>query len=192
MSWILTDDADASRMDLCIGRYDIEAKVIAYDGLVSISAKISSFHEILADHYDDPESAFCRSAVACDLTQQPLLLFTMRLTNGFIGGVSAGVEECVAKPIGIPLFVAKTQRPGCARVSQQDGFQAHIGHNGFVLDPESRVLEGADAAVKLSNLECRLMAVFMATIAARSSKRVMLTRRVWSMYGDPDPKMLKT
>ena len=99
---ILTDDADASRAwTFVLGRYDIEAKVIAYDGLVSISAKISSFHEILVDHYDDPESALQICRRLRDLTQQPLLLFTYETDERFhLEAYRLGVEECVAKPIG--------------------------------------------------------------------------------------------
>ena len=188
---ILTDDADASRAwTFVLGRYDIEAKVISYDGLATASTKIGSFHEILVDHYDDPDSALQICRRLRDMTQQPLLLFTYETDERFhLEAYRLGVEECVAKPIGIPLFVAKT-RAWLRQVSQQEEPKRTLAANGFVLDPESRVLEGADASVKLSNLECRLMAVFMAN-RGQVIESGLLTRRVWSMYGDPDPKMLK-
>ena len=126
------------------------------------------------------------------MSPQPLLLFTYEADERFhIEAYRLGVEECVGKPIGIPLFVAKT-RAWLRQVYQyQHGEAAQtLSANGFYLDPETSMFGTHEERVKLSNLECRLMSVLMVN-RGQVVETGLLARRVWSMYSNPDPRMLK-
>lgn len=188
---ILTDDIDASRAwTYVLGRYDIEAMVSAYDGLAAVSSKLNTFHEILVDHYDEPSGALQLCRRLRSLSSRPLLLFTYESDERFhLDAYRLGVEECVAKPIGIPLFVAKT-RAWLRQVAPHEDPMRTVTVHGLRLNPESRVLECDNASIKLSNLECRLLFVLMAN-RGQVVETEALTKRVWSMYGEPDRKMLK-
>ena len=190
---ILTDDADASRAwSHVLSRHDIEAQVSSYDGLSSVLPKIGSFHEIIVDHYNDADTALDICRRLRSLTQQPLLLFTYETDERYhIEAYRLGVEECVGKPVGIPLFVAKT-RAWLRQVFQyqHEELAQRLIANGFFLDPETNMFGTPEASVKLSNLESRLMSTLMVN-RGQVMETGYLARSVWSMYSNPDPRLLK-
>ena len=188
---ILTDDGDASRAWAhVLSRYDIETVVNSYDDLPKVGRQINSFHETLVDHYDDPSDALEICNKLRTMSHQPLLLFAYETDERFhLSAYRIGIEEYVAKPISIPLFVAKTR--AWLRQATQSAESTHLVQaNGFVLDPESRLLNHDEATVKLSVLEYRLMSLLM-TNQGQILELGLLTQRVWAMYPHPDPKMLK-
>lgn len=188
---VLTDDADASRVwTHVLTRHDIEAEVVDYSALAANSAHVRRFHEILVDHYGDPTEVLSICRWLRTLSRQPLLLFTYETDERFqLEAYRLGVEECVSKPIGIPLFVAKT-RAWLRQAVEHEERNQEIRINGFHLDIETRILGSNDANVRLSNLECRLLALLMAN-REQVLESTFLTDRVWAMYTSPDPKMLK-
>ena len=189
---ILTDDSDASRAwSHVLSRYDIDVTVTDYSGLPKFVSEIGTFRELLVDHYQDAQSALEICQKLRTLTQHPILLFTYETDERYhIQAYRLGVEECVRKPIGIPLFVAKT-RSWLRRVIQDESPHGRLSSSNLYLDPQTRILENEDGeTVRLSNLECRLMTVFM-TNPGQVLESNLLTDRVWSMYSDPDPQMLK-
>ena len=190
---ILTDDADASRAwSHVLSRHDIEAEVSSYQGLSSLLPKIGAFHEIIVDHYDDAETALSICKRVRGLTQQPLLLFTYETDERYyIEAYRLGVEECIGKPVGIPLFVAKS-RAWLRQVFQyqHEELAQPLTANGFFLDPETNMFGTPEVSVKLSNLESKLMSALMVN-RGQVLETGFLARRVWSMYSNPDPRLLK-
>ena len=188
---IVTDDADASRAwARVLSRYDLDAVVTSYDGLPSILSRISSFREVLVDHHEDPAGALQVCQRLRSMTQQPLLLFTYETDERYhIEAYRLGVEECVVKPIGIPLLVAKTRAWLRQGFQQEDAVQELAVHSLY-LDPETRIFRTLENSVKLSNLECRLLSILMAN-RGQVMETGLLAKRVWSMYSEPDPRLLK-
>ena len=188
---IVTDDVDTSFAWSRILQRDYAiVEVIGFDDIPNVAAKIHSFSEILVDHRDTPNRVLevCRRLRG--MSQHPLLLFTYETDERFhIEAYRLGVEECISKPIGGPLLVAKTKAWLRQAFQYGDSVQ-DLTVDGFRLDPETRIFGTDELSVKLSNLECRLMSILMANRGQVMESR-HLARRVWSMYSDPDPQMLK-
>ncbi len=174
-----------------MNRYDIDVTVTDYSGLSKFVPEIGTFRIMLVDHYQDPQSALEICEKLRMLTQYPILLFTYETDERYhIEAYRLGVEECVRKPIGIPLFVAKA-RSWLRRVFQDESPHGRLSSSSLHLDPQTRILENENGeTVRLSNLECRLMTIFISN-PGQILESKLLTDRVWSMYSDPDPYMLK-
>ena len=190
---ILADSVATSATWLhALKQENIEAEVRSYDWLSDIVPEIDSFQGVLVDHFGDPDSALQVCQRIRGMTQQPLLLFTYETDERFhLEPYRAGVEECVQKPIGIPLLVAKTRawlRQACQY--QREGPVQNLTGYGFSLDTETSVLTMSENSAKLSHLECRLMSVLMAN-QGQVMESQLLVDRVWSMHSDPDPQLLK-
>ena len=190
---ILTDDgATSATWSHVLKRYSIEVQVRSYEQLSEIVPKINFFQEVLVDHFGDPDNALLVCKRIRGMTQQPLLLFTYETDERFhMEAYRSGVDECVQKPLGVPLFVAKTRAwlRQAGQYQPEDPVQ-NLNAHGFVLDTETSVLTMSEKSVKLSHLECRLLSVLMANRGQVMGSR-LLVDRVWSMHSDPDPKLLK-
>ncbi len=188
---IVTDDVDTSlAWSRILQRHDLGVVVTSFDDISNVAAKIHAFSEILVDHRDTPDRALQVCRRLRGMSHQPLLLFTYETDERFhLEAYRLGVEECVKKPISGPLLAAKAQA-WLRQAFQDDDSVQKLTANGFSLDPETRLFETADDSVKLSHLECRLLSVLIAN-RGQVMESGLLARRVWSMYPDPDPRLLK-
>lgn len=188
---ILTDDMDAARAWIhVLNRHQIEAVVLDYNALARAFVELPGYHEVIIDHYEDAQVALDICRQLRPKSHQPLLLFSYESDERFLlEAYRVGVEECVAKPIGIPLFVAKA-RAWLRQAAQFQMASTKLRAGNLFLDPETRIFETPQTQVKLSDLECRLMSVFMAN-RGQVLETNLLVERVWSMYSEPDPRMLK-
>lgn len=190
--FILTDDTDAARAwSHVLTRYDIETRAADYSDISEATSRINSFDLSLVDHYQDADSALQICQRMRDATELPLILFTYETDERYhLKAYKLGVDECVTKPIGIPLFLAKT-RAWLRRVSRQDDTAKELAVQGFRLDLTTRMVGTPEGkTVKLSNLECRLMHMLMANYG-RILETSLLTDRIWSSSTAPDARMLK-
>ena len=122
---------------------------------------------------------------------QPLLFFTYETDERFhLNAYELGVEECIAKPIGIPLFLAKVHA-WLHRAAIQNAPNTILCVSRFQIDPERRLVTTPDeVTIKLSNLECRLLYVLMAN-RGRILESQLLVDRIWSEYQDVDSQLVK-
>jgi DNA-binding response OmpR family regulator len=117
----------------------------------------------------------------------PILLFTPRSDEVYIlEAYRAGVDECVEKPISPSLFLAKVdawRRVSCTIAAETlDGLRAGT----FSLDPARReVRNGSGPAVRLTNLEFRLLYLLMSHHGRILESEVIIDR-VWGYrdYGE--------
>jgi DNA-binding response OmpR family regulator len=102
----------------------------------------------------------------------------------------AGINESIAKPIGIPLLLAKV-RAWLHRALVPQPQPSSIQYADFQLDTINRTLTRPDKKeVKLSNLEYRL-AFLLLTNRGQLLATESLVDRMWSEHGDGDSSMLK-
>jgi len=122
----------------------------------------------------------------------PILLLASRRDEAYIlEAYKAGVDECITKPISHPLFLAKVMAwlrrawtvPAMALPNLQVG--------DLQLDPIWRqVVKTTGEAVKLTNLEFRLLHLLMSRPGQVLETNVILDR-VWSYAGRGDGVLLK-
>jgi DNA-binding response OmpR family regulator len=125
-------------------------------------------------------------------TQVPILLFTSKWAEEFwVQAYHAGVDECILKPIGNSLFLAKIQvwlrRSGSIPTEILDPIKA----GNILLDPAQRIaiLENG-RKVRITNLEIRLLYCLMSQ-AGRTVATEVLIQRVWGSNCEADSTVLK-
>ena len=122
----------------------------------------------------------------------PILLFTPSRNEAHIlEAYRAGVDECITKPIGPSLFLAKVRawlrRSWTVPAEILDSLQV----GDFRLDPARReVITATGSAVKLSNLEFRLLHLLMSHRGQVLVSDVIIDR-VWGYAGAGDSTLLK-
>lgn len=125
-------------------------------------------------------------------TSVPILLFTTNHTEEFwVQAYQAGVDDCVVKPVGSSLFLAKVRvwmrRAGTFPTETLDPVKA----GQVQLVPEERVLVLADGRqVRLTNLEIRLLYCLMSQ-PGRTISTENLLQRVWGSHCETDSTALK-
>jgi DNA-binding response OmpR family regulator len=122
----------------------------------------------------------------------PIVLFTPYRDEAYmLRAYQAGADECVVKPVGPPLFVAKVRawmrRSWTVPASALDRLEG----GDLCLDPARReVTVGNGPVVKLTNLEFRVLHLLMS-----HRGQVLLTGlivdRVWGSAGTGDSVVLK-
>jgi len=122
----------------------------------------------------------------------PILLFTPGRSEAHIlEAYEAGVDECVTKPISPLLFLAKVRawlrRSWTVPTEALDSFQV----GDLRLDPARReVITATGSAVKLSNLEFRLLH-FLMNHQGRALEPDVIIDSVWGYTGGGDSALLK-
>ena len=161
------------------------------DQTLQLPTDLNSYDLIIIDHYEATMEVFplCQQ-IRKDFTQ-PLILFTYENDERFhLKAYEMGVEECVAKPIGIPLFLAKAFA-WLHRAALQKAAGQELRVSNFRIDPERRLLTTPDGeTLKLSNLENRLLYLLMANPGQVLTSEVLLDR-IWPEYEDADSRLVK-
>jgi DNA-binding response OmpR family regulator len=122
----------------------------------------------------------------------PILLFTPRSDEAYILEVyRAGADECVVKPISPSLFLAKVNAwlrlSWAIATDTLDGLKA----GNLYLDPTRReVKNGSGSAVRLTNLEFRLLYLLMSH-RGRILESGVIVDRVWGYTSCDESALLK-
>jgi len=131
---------------------------------------------------------FCRRLRAEAIV--PILMFTPRSDEAYVlEAYRAGAGECVVKPISPSLFLAKVNAwlrlSWAIATDTLDGLKA----GDLCLDPARReVKNGSESAVRLTNLEFRLLYLLMSH-RGRILESGVIVDRVWG-YTDCDESAL--
>lgn len=189
---ILSDDGDAARVwSYALGRHGIEPVTREINHKLDLHADLGCFDLIMIDHYRAETDVFplCRQIRANAVC--PLLLFTYETDERYhLRAYDLGIEECVAKPVGIPLLMAKVMA-WLNRATLQKTATQELYVSDLRIDPERRLLTTAeDKTIKLSNLECRLLFILMAN-RDRVLESTLLVDHVWFGYADMDARLIK-
>lgn len=122
----------------------------------------------------------------------PILLLTPQNNESHILEVyQAGADECVPKPVSPALFMAKVKvwLRRTWTVSAESLEVVQIGD--FKLDPHGRqVIRRPDKGIRLTNLEFRLLYLFMKN-PGRILETEYIVERVWGYHGEGNSHLLK-
>ena len=131
----------------------------------------------------------CRSIRA--VFDNPILVFTYEHDERFhLRLYDEGVDECITKPIGVLLLLAKVTA-WLARSSTPRSQARQLYYGGFHLNTSGQLLTTPDGrTVKLSNLEYRLIVLLLAN-KGRSVPADVIVSRVWSEYEANTNDLLK-
>lgn len=126
------------------------------------------------------------------VSEAPILLFlpTYHETE-ILESYQAGVDDVIVKPISPPIFLAKimawVRRSWTVPVASLS--LIHAGSHR--LDPARRCLiKAGDSAVKLTNLEFRLLHLLMSRMGQVFSAEEII-QSIWGGYGEGDQVLLK-
>jgi OmpR-family two-component system manganese-sensing response regulator len=187
----LTDAIDQQHdWQRALTEQDIGMVITRYDRSLPIIPTVSPFHLIIVDHHHDPDHALLICGELRVVFQQPLLLFTYEISERFhLEAYQLGVEECIVRPIGMPLFVAKVLS-WLSKTFRYDELPSVLESSTFYLDSTSKTLQTFTATVTVSDFECRLMQIFMTNNGTILEER-FLEECAWSIYAHPDSNWLK-
>ena len=161
------------------------------DQTSQLPTDLTSYDLIIIDHYQPTMEVFPLCQQIRKDFMQPLILFTYETDERFhLKAYEMGVGECVAKPIGIPLFLAKAHA-WLDRAAQQRAASQELRVSNFRIDPEQRLLiTPEDETIKLSKLECRLLYLLMADPGQLLMNEVLVDH-IWPKYKDTDNRLVK-
>ena len=188
---LISDDSEAGRMwAYAVGQKKLEITTArsAQDALKHWAE--AGFDLVVIDIYSRQLDGIDVCRRLRPETIAPILLFTPRGDEAYVlEAYRAGADECVVKPISPSLFLAKVN--AWRRVSWTiatdtlDGLKA----GNLCLDPTRReVKNGSGSAVRLTNLEFRLLSLLMSH-RGRTLESEMIVGRVWG-YTDCDESAL--
>jgi DNA-binding response OmpR family regulator len=191
---LVTDDPEAGRIWAYVlgqQRSEIIAARSAEDALKRWEEE-GGFDLIVIDVYTSQLNgiALCRRLRAEAIA--PILLFTPRTDEAYIlQAYRAGADECVVKPISPSLFVAKVNAwlrlSWTIATDTLDGLKAGT----LYLDPSRReVKNGSGSAVRLTNLEFRLLYLLMSH-RGRILESEVIVNRVWGYTDGDEGALLK-
>ncbi len=190
---IVSDDSETGQIWAhAVGQRGLEAAVVCSpDGALSHYA-IEGFDLTVVDVHTPRLDGIdlCRRLRAEAVN--PILLLTPRSDEAHVlEAYKAGVDECIVKPIGPALFLAKVtawlRRAWTIPAEAIEPLQV----NGFRLDPTRReVITTGGCAVKLTNLEFRLLHL-LRTHRGQVLQADVIVDRVWGYSGGGDNVLLK-
>lgn len=150
------------------------------------------FDLVIINYYFDINEALALCRQFRSEIANPLLLFTATQEESvLLDAYELGVDECIIKPIGHRLFIAKVgawlRRSWTIPTEALDHLQA----NDLRLDPAQRqIIIGDDSVVKLTNLEFRVLHLLMSHRGQVLDTNVIVDR-VWGHTGSGDSILLK-
>ncbi len=213
---IIADDISSARVWADgLRHHSVQSRIIQADQALKSFAAPNQYHLVLIDSHNNAQEAlsFCREIrPKC---AKPILLLTYESDDRYhMQAYDAGVDECIAKPISVLLFLAKAAawlRYGMAERANEGAEDSHIHTNGAVLssviagrpahrgaverdglsvDQRNRMLSTPDGhSIKLSVLEYKLLSILVANRGRVLSTDYLLSR-VWGQYVDADRRLL--
>lgn len=121
----------------------------------------------------------------------PLLVLTyLRDERVLLQLYREGADECVIKPVGPVLLIAK-MKAWLRRASGAEADTASVHYSDLHLEMDLRRLTVPDGShIKLSNLECRLVFLLLSN-RGQVVPTEAIVDQVWRGYGDGDSSLLK-
>ena len=141
------------------------------------------------NEHDDEAVTLCRSVRAA--TDNPLIVLTYEQDERtHLKLYEQGIDECVIKPLGPVLLIAKLM--AWLRRSNVDCEPpVALDYKDFRLDSEARQLTTPDGTgIKLSHLESRLVFILLSN-RGRAVPSETIVAHVWDGYGAGDSALLK-
>lgn len=213
---IIADDIASGRVWADgLRHHSVQSRIIQAEQATKSFAASNHYHLVVIDSHNNGQEAlsFCRHIrPKCD---KPILLLTYESDDRYhMQAYDAGVDECIAKPISVLLFLAKASawlRHGMAErveagveaglvyangsangavVSGRHARHSVVDHAGLTVDQRNRLLTTPDGrSIKLSVLECKLLSILVANRGRVLSTDYLLSR-VWGQYVDADRRLL--
>lgn len=146
---------------------------------------------VIVDADDDQEGILTLCMDIRTVFSGPLLVATYEQGEPFqLRLYRQGVDECIRKPVGIPLFLAKVT--AWLRRSVVEPLPlSTVSDSEFRLDTVQRILTTPDGrTLRLSQLECRLFQVMLSN-RGQVLESSQLIDRVWWEFDDGDAHQLK-
>jgi two-component system OmpR family response regulator len=189
---VLSDDADAARVwSHALDRRGIAPAIREIDQTVERQIDFTVFDAIIIDHYQADTDIFGLCRLVRTKTLEPILLFTDAADERFhVKAYHVGADECVTKPIGIPLMVAKILAwHNRAAGGKQQTHELQVA--SFSIDLQHRLLTTPEAKrIRLSSLEARLLFMLM-TNRNQVLESQLLAERVWLSCSAGDIRLVK-
>jgi two-component system response regulator ResD len=195
---LIADDIDAAQLMATILRYrSVESHIIRFGPHPNGIKFPRRYDLVLLDSYYCSEDALSLIRKIRGECTKPLILLTYESDVRYhLEAYAAGVDECVTKPLGPTLFLAKVMvwlrqaamspheaAPVCSDCGK-------IAKDGFIWDPKSHQVSTQDGhIVKLSALESRLMQLLLAN-QGHTLETNQLLNSVWQNCDDVDSRLL--
>ncbi|MCA9898504.1 MAG: response regulator transcription factor [Ardenticatenaceae bacterium] len=150
------------------------------------------FDLLVVNYYFDFNEALTLSRQLRPEIANPILLFIGTQDESvLLDAYEAGIDECIVKPISHRLFTAKItawlRRSWTVPTEALD----HLQFDALRLDSAQRqIVIGQDAAIKLTNLEFRVLHLLMSHRGQVLDTNVIVDR-VWGHTGNGDSILLK-
>lgn len=183
---VVSDQQDSALLWVhCLAQRELQAAAVMLDTTPSQNLSLDKTELLVLDIQDDPMRALALCRYARATFAGPILLFTYECDERFhIQAYEAGVEECVAKPIGSALAVAKVN----AWLRWTPRSLQHRP-NGKLLDFQidhrhRRLKTPADRVVKLSKLEFRLLSFLIS-----HRRQILLPEQMMGQVWEGDTEM---
>ena len=213
---IIADDISSARVWADgLRHHSVQSRIIQADQALKSFTASNHYHLVVIDSHNNDQEAlsFCREIRP--KSTKPILLLTYESDDRYqMQAYDAGVDECIAKPISVLLFLAKAAawlRYGMSERTNDDaddplthvngavlapviaGRHAHRGvveREGLFVDQRSRMLSTPDGySIKLSVLEYKLLTILVANRGRILSTDYLLSR-IWGQYADADRRLL--
>jgi DNA-binding response OmpR family regulator len=125
-------------------------------------------------------------------TIAPILMLMYAVSEDtIVDAYIAGADECILKPIGPTLIIAKVRAWMRRNWTMSSQAMENIRLNDFVLLVSGRtLLQGSKPPIKLTNLELRLMHLLL-SLSPRALGHDEIIQRVWGYVSDADTAALK-
>lgn len=190
---LLSDDAETGRL-WAHGLRQRQAEVVVVSSVEEALArwKAEAFDLVVVDIYAPQRDVvqICRRLRAEIIN--PILLFSYHTSEpDMLAAYEAGVDECVAKPLSPPLFLAKVaawlRRSWSVPTESLECIQA----GDWRLDPMKRQVSKQDGTlIRLTNLEFRLLHLLMLN-EGKVVDSGLIVERVWGRSNQGDSALLK-
>ena len=192
---IVSDEAEPAQIWAhALGRKGLDAVVVASANEAMDSWTNEVFDLTIIDIYTERLEGFdlCRLLRAEAMVVNPILLLTY--SSGeleILKAYDSGVDECIAKPVGPKVFLAKVMAwlRRSWMVPAESVESLHVGD--LELDPTRRQVVTVNGSVaRLTNLEFRLLHLLMSR-PGQVLESDLIIDRVWGYVGAGNGTLLK-
>ena len=189
---LISDDVESGQVwTFTLERRGAEATFVSLDGSIKEEA-VQGYDLVVIDVEGDPNRAFNLCQLLRAELVNPIILVTYEHDEpSLLKAYQAGADDCLQKPIGLGLFMAKLavwlRRSFTVPADSLNSLQA----GSLTLDPVRRQLvHYAGEVARLTGLEFRLLNLLMNNPGMTMSGDLIVDR-VWGHNGEGDSVLLK-
>jgi DNA-binding response OmpR family regulator len=160
---VVSDQEEAALLWIhCLSQRSLRATAATLDAAPSQILSRDAYALIVLDIQDDASRALAICRYARATFAGPILFFTYEVDERFhLEAYRAGIDECIAKPIGISLAVAKVVS-WLRRTPPSPAYRHGVEPVHFQIDRMRRLLTTPEGKIaRLSKLECRLLSLLL-------------------------------